>query len=97
VTLINGLSWGALVQQTERSVRTRPIGFWVGVVVGAAAVVLVALFVGTVWAVFSACLLVVAPADSWTFLVAIIRRPLASLRRNTGGEGPGSSPAPADV
>ena len=95
---INRYSWHSLSIESEAWARSRTAGFWAGVAVAIIAVVLVDIFIGTVWDVFVVGLLLVAPRDAWTSVLGPVRRPIAAIFRKARGnhDTPGES-APADA
>lgn len=96
VVRINRFSWRRLTTELSAWARSRSINFWIGVAAAIIAVVAIAQFMGGVWAVFAAGLIVVAPPDAWLSVFGGIRRPFRTFRRHPAEIGQPES-APADA
>lgn len=98
-TDVNKQSWSSLATLSRDWAARRPNSFWLSAGVGLVIVVLTGVFIGAVWSVFAAGILIVAPTDAWGIIIQPFRRSAAALqRRNNRDDGPPpAESAPADA
>ncbi|MCC6382951.1 MAG: branched-chain amino acid ABC transporter permease [Dehalococcoidia bacterium] len=82
VRRVNALSWQRLAGDSWAWAFQRSPLFWAGLALAAVVVVLIAQFIGTVWAVFALALLIVAPHDVWSGAGDVLRRLNPGWKRN---------------
>jgi branched-chain amino acid transport system permease protein len=80
VLRINQFSWLSLSTELGEWVKARPPRFWVSLVVGVIAIIVIGQLAGAVWAVFATGLALVAPTDAWGSLTGLVRKPYFAIR-----------------
>lgn len=93
VVHINRYSWETLGSELLAWARGRSVGFWIVAGIAIVAIVLVGWFIGPVWAVFVAGVVIVAPVDAWISVYEAVQRPF-HWRRRAPAVSSGESPQP---
>ncbi len=96
IVRINRFSWQKLGIELRAWAGSRTVTFWVAVAAAVIAILAIGQFVGAVWAVFAAGLVVVAPPDAWRSVFGVVQKPFGAFRRRTPDLGRNES-ASADV
>ena len=94
---VNHYDWRTLAGDVRvAAARPQPV-FWAGVAAAIVIIVLVGVFIGSVWSVFAAGLFIVAPTGAWLSVLSPFRRAALAIRRRSRGSPPPPESAHADA